>query len=205
MAWQAAAQMRPKPAMISEINGYTSWREVTRKPVEMEPRVAAMCAVQIFPSRSAAPPETRGSQGPHRKKYIRVFVNSIAEEQMFGQKQPRFPVGSVIVKQKLPVLEGKNRKSKNAKPQKISEKPELLTIMFKRERGYDAKNGDWEYIVTGGAGTQVSERGKIEACQNCHRPFDKTDYIVRSYLPKDVEKALKAADAALEPPEKSAK
>jgi hypothetical protein len=67
-------------------------------------------------------------------------------------------------------------------------------VMIKHKAGYNPKNGDWEYMVTDGAGRKVSQRGQIESCQNCHRPYAKTDYVVRSYLPKEVRIALKDLD-----------
>lgn len=192
LSWTEWAQTRPQPKMIPVINGYTSWREVTQKPVEMDRVVSMLCApAQFLPQKTPQP--IRGTQGPHAKKYIRVFVNDIAEEQMTTRKNPHFPVESVIVKQKLPLLKGKG------KSQKISSKPELLTVMIKREAGYDEANGDWQYMVTDGPGKQESAHGQVEACQGCHRPYAKTDYVVRSYLPKEVLKALQETEAASAP------
>ncbi|HEX9997806.1 MAG TPA: cytochrome P460 family protein [Abditibacterium sp.] len=199
MSLAAWAQTRPKSDVIPEIAGYADWREVTQKPVEMEPRVAVACAPMgpmFLKSRPPLPPTIQGTQGPHAKKYIRVYVNEVGEEAMTTQKTPRFPVGSVIVKQKLPLVKSKNSKTIQSKSPVVSLTPELLTIMIKREKDYDAKNGDWEYMVSDGAGKTVAERGKLASCQGCHQPFDKTDYIVRSYLPAEVEKALRDAEIA---------
>ncbi|RYG53060.1 hypothetical protein EON80_33105 [bacterium] len=136
-------------------------------------------------------PTSKDTQGPHAKKFIRVYVNKVGEKQMTTRKNPRFPVGSVIVKQKLPL----NSKVSKTKFRKVSPAPELLTVMIKHKAGYDPKNGDWEYMVTDGAGRKVSQRGQIESCQNCHRPYAKTDYVVRSYLPKEVRIALNDLNA----------
>ncbi len=192
--------VRTKIAAIPETENYAFWREVTRNPVEMDPRVAGMCA--SVSSRSSKPPSSssttstiRGTRGPHQKKFIRVYVNSVAEDAMMTQKQPHFPVGSVIVKQKLPLLLPKFSKSSKSQHREVSRKPELLTVMIKRKKGYDAPNGDWEYLVADGVGEKVVERGKLASCQGCHRPFAKSDYIVRSYLPKSVEMALREIDS----------
>ena len=189
MGWTAWAQKQPKPVMLPEIVNYTYWREVTQKPVEMAPRVAAMCASGLPLPNDLSPPTVRGTQGPHAKKYIRVFVNAVGEAAMTTQKEPHFPVGSVIVKQKLPLMKGKG------KSQWIGLTPELLTVMVKRAPGYDAAHGDWEYIATDGPGKRMTQSGHSESCQNCHRPFAKTDYVVRSYLPPEVIAALKDTDA----------
>lgn len=179
--------------MAAEIQGYTSWHQVAREHVEMVPAVAEMCA--SLPRRISWP-AVKGTKGPHEKKYIRVYVNEVGKEQMTRRKHPLFPIGTVIVKQKLPLVKTKNSKVSESGSMPISSTPELLTVMIKREAGYDAGKGDWEYMVTDGAGKVVDERGKIEACQSCHQPFAKTDYIVRSYLPKEVEAALKDLDKA---------
>ena len=205
MSLAAWAQTKPKAAVIPEIKGYANWREVTQKPFLMHPSVAFACA-PIGPMfvgfRPPKPPTIKGTQGPHAKKFIRVYVNDLGKEAMTTQKTPIFPVGSVIVKQKLPLIEAKNSKksqSKSTTPT-ISLEPELLTIMIKREKDYDAKNGDWEYLVSDGAGKTVAQRGKLASCQGCHQPFAKTDYIVRSYLPAEVEKALRDVDVAITAP-----
>lgn len=192
LPFASRAQTRPKLVMVAEINGYTNWLEVTQRPVEMDPSVAVACAPPNFFSHPSLP-TIRGTQGPHRKKFIRVFVNPVGAAEMMTRRAPRFPVGSVIVKQKL-ALETQIRKGSKAKSQVVGSRPELLTVMIKRKKGYDAANGDWEYLVTDGTGKQVAGRGQLQACQNCHRPFQKTDYIVRSYLPPDVVKALRDAD-----------
>lgn len=197
LSWASWAQTKPQPKMIPVIDGYTSWKEVTQVPVEMDPVVAMLCRPLLPSERKTAMP-VRGTQGPHEKKYIRVFVNDIGAQQMMTRKNPQFPVGSVIVKQKLPL-----KKSKS-KIRKVSTNPELLTVMIKREAGYDKANGDWEYLVTDGAGKQESQRGQLESCQGCHKPFEKTDYVVRSYLPKEVMAALKETGAASATPQSEA-
>ena len=193
LGWTAWAQTRPKSAMLSEIEGYTRWREMTQRPVEMAPRVAVSCAPLDFSPPEPSPPTVRGTQGLHAKKYIRVFVNRTGEAAMTTQKEPRFPVGSVIVKQKLPLLKAKGKSAR------ISLSPELLTVMIKRAPGYNKANGDWEYMATDGLGNHAKVRGQIESCQNCHRPFEKTDYVVRSYLPPEVLAALKDTNAPTKP------
>jgi hypothetical protein len=83
-----------------------------------------------------------------------VFVNQVGERAMLHQKKPAFPQGSLIVKEKL--------------PDPHSGAPELLTVMRKRERGYNPAGGDWEYLVLDGAGRQVQAQGKLQNCQSCH-------------------------------------
>jgi hypothetical protein len=96
---------------------------------------------------------------------------------MLKQKTPQFPVGSVIVKEKLPA--------------ESSTEPELLTVMIKRERGYNAESGDWEYMTADGKGEKVTARGKLETCNACHTEVKSNDYIFRSYLPYDAKAELR--------------
>jgi hypothetical protein len=145
------------------IKGYRQWTRVNPEPVIMEPRVAMMCAMPLPVKRRVLEKEN-----PHKFNYITVYVNDTGSKAMYAKK-PEFPMGSVIVKEKL--------------ASKDSESPELLTVMIKHEPGYNAANGDWEYMVTDGAGKEVQARGKLENCQACHTMVKNSDYVYRSYLP----------------------
>lgn len=46
--------------------------------------------------------------------------------------------------------------------------PELLTVMVKREKGYNPACYDWEFLVLDGKAERVLERGKLARCQSCH-------------------------------------
>ena len=195
VAW---AQTRPgeeKPKMVPVLTGYTNWQLVNADPTEMEPRVAVMCAPAGGFGVDLAPTSVMGNGGPHDKKWINVFINSQGEDAMMNRKFPQFPEGTVIVKQKLgiPVAKGKSTKTPKPTP---GQQPELLTVMIKREAGYNPKNGDWEWMVTDGAGEKVAGSGQLEACQNCHQPYSKTDFVVRSYLPAEIMEALKDNDTS---------
>jgi hypothetical protein len=117
---------------------------------------------------------------PHMKKFVTVYVNDLGRQAMTAQKSPAFPVGSVIVKEKL--------------TQPDSKSPELMTVMVKREKDFNPACGDWEFMVFGGDGKKVTNRGKIESCGSCHqtRPALASDYVFRDYyLPEDKRIALK--------------
>ena len=96
---------------------YKTWKPVTVKPEFMDPILEAPCA------------DTRAAIiNPHHRKYIRVYVNAIGQEAMFKEDHPKFPVGSVIVKEKL--------------ADENSNISDLQTIMIKREKDFDSANGD---------------------------------------------------------------
>lgn len=96
---------------------------------------------------------------------------------MMTKENPKFPIGTMIVKEKLGSAD--------------STKPELLTAMIKRGPGYNPEGGDWEYLVLDGAASKIVEQGKLERCSGCHRPYQNSDFITRSYLPRSVSSELK--------------
>jgi hypothetical protein len=163
----ANVERRASDPTLDKFAAYRSWHLVNPEPVKMDERVAILCA-PIFP---------RGTENPHAEKFISVYVNDAGRDAMFNERSPKFPRGSMIVKEKL--------------GSKESRSPELLTAMLKREEGYDAKNGDWEYLVLDGAATRILEQGKLESCQSCHTWRKQTDYIFRIYAPPDVYRQLK--------------
>jgi hypothetical protein len=172
-----AASQQQEPARNAEssgrelVKGYRQWTRVNPIP----DLVAARIAIQCAPATVAQASMERGS--PHRDKFVTVYVNDSGRRAMMEEKHPHFPLGSIIVKEKL--------------PSKDSKTPELLTVMVKREAGYDPLNGDWEYMALDGAGKTVQARGRLEKCQACHLMVKDTDYISRSYLPREVWEKLK--------------
>ena len=51
-----------------------------------------------------------------------------------------------------------------------------LTMMVKREDGYDAENNNWEYIMATQA-MKVQSQGKLGMCINCHAAAVSNDYV----------------------------
>lgn len=153
------------------IVGYKQWTRVNPEPQMVPAQVSQLCAAPLLPP--AGPDSPHGPEG----KYITVYVNEIGRHAMMEEKTPHFPQGSIVIKEKL------------TKP--TSATPELLTVMFKRERGYNPDSGDWEYMVIDGTGKSVQARGKLENCQSCHLMDKDTDYISRAYLPWDARVKLK--------------
>jgi hypothetical protein len=152
------------PDAAIEIAGYRTWNRVNQTPFRMAPAAAAACAMAM-------------PAGPHQDKYVTVYVNDLGRKAMLEQLKPKFPEGSIIVKEKL--------------GDPSSQTPELLTVMIKRSHGYNQAVGDWEFMVTDGKGVEVKERGKLTNCQSCHASWPARDYIFRSYLPDDVANKLK--------------
>jgi hypothetical protein len=152
------------------IRDYKRWTRVNPVPAVFNALVSAACASVVTQS-------SMEQHNPHRDKFITVYVNEIGRKSMMEEKLPHFPQGSIIVKEKLTT--------------KDSTSPELLTVMFKREPGFNPQSGDWEYMALDGAGKQVQARGRIEHCQGCHMMVDTTDFVYRSYLPEKISAQLR--------------
>lgn len=67
----------------------------------------------------------------------------------------------------------------------------MLTVMHKREKGYDPAGGDWEFLVLDGAGKQVEAQGRLKTCLSCHAQWKATDYVSRAYLTADTRRNLR--------------
>lgn len=162
-----SAQQNDDPEQVlTRLSNYKTWRLVNPSPIKMEPAVAALCA-PAFPRPA----------NPHQNKFISVYVNDVGQQAMMTERNPEFPQGSLIVKEKL-----SNRES---------QAPELLTVMLKRERGYDPRRGDWEYMMLDGSASKIVERGRLASCSSCHVAYSATDFVTRRYLPDDVRQRLK--------------
>ena len=153
------------------IKGYRQWTRVNPVPADIPSALARLCA-PLTPKLL----EMKSSD-PHKDKFITVYVNELGTHAMMHERNPRFPQGSVIVKEKLQSRE--------------STSPELLTVMIKREPGYNPGNGDWEYMALDGDGKEVRARGRLEKCQACHQMAEHSDYVHRNYLPAEVREKLK--------------
>jgi hypothetical protein len=164
--------VQTKNKQVKEIEGYKNWTKVNSVPQLMPDVVAMSCVLYRSPSGEIVDSKTN----PHLKKYITVYVNDVGRKAMLEQKNPKFPEGSVIVKEKL--------------PDENSQTPELLTVMIKQKKGFNSESGDWEYMVVDGAGIKVEGRGDLQNCQACHFNRKETDYIFRTYLSKAEYKKL---------------
>jgi hypothetical protein len=91
-----------------------------------------------------------------------VYVNATGEAVSGGASLP-YPVGSVIVKESF----------KNAGGSKGD--LSSVTIMAKREAGYDPDNGDWEYLMLNPR-MKVQAQGRLSGCISCHLAAD-SDFV----------------------------
>jgi hypothetical protein len=64
--------------------------------------------------------------------------------------------------------------------------PQSLVVMVKRERGFNRKANDWEFLMIDGGLTNIIRREKTGDCRNCHKQQKDEDYVFRTYLTADV-------------------
>ena len=95
---------------------------------------------------------------------IHIYVTPTSAA-TFKDAGSRFPVGTVILKQKFPTVNAKDA--------------DFYTGMLKREEGFNPACGDWEFFTMTGDRRAVTARGRIESCIDCHRQYAKTDFITK--------------------------
>ncbi len=98
-----------------------------------------------------------------------VYANDLAKAEIEKQK-PRFPVGSIIVREKNAVID--------------SGTPETVIAMVKREKDFSRKTGDWEFFTFNGADLKMQKRETKSDCAKCHANVKESDWIFRNYLEK---------------------
>ena len=148
---------------VPEFSGYRTWAKVNTTPQYIMSPLDMLC---VGPTQAQLDAE---KQNPHVRHYMLCYVNPLGEQAMLHQKHPKFPVGSVIVKEKLDSVDPASKRT-------------LLTAMVKHETGYDPAHGDWEYVVTNGDATELQARGKLANCGGCHAQKKKTDYVFRDEM-----------------------
>ena len=134
------------------MRNYRTWRKANPQPVRMAETTATLCV---------GPPEWQAQTNPHYVKFISVYSSPGSEQAMARKGSTSFPVGTVIVKEKL------------TGPK--SQDPELLTVMSKRGEGV------WEYYTVSGDGTAV-DASQAKSCASCHTAAAKNDFVFRTYV-----------------------
>lgn len=98
-----------------------------------------------------------------------IYANEIAKPEI-EKDQPKFPVGSIIVREK--------NKTKDA------EIPEKFIAMVKREDGFSKETDNWEFFVFDGKELQMQKRETVGNCAECHSKAKQDDWVFREYLQK---------------------
>jgi len=124
----------------------------------------------LFPAPGATSPSpARASEIAHSTTFGFAYANGIAREFVFSKTPSRFAPGSVIVREKLRAP--------------ASTTPEVLVVMIKRERNFNPKANDWEFLTISGDMKTIKKREKEGKCQRCHASEAKNDYVFRYPAP----------------------
>lgn len=164
---------------LLEFAGYRQWAKVNPQPQYLASKLDFLCAA---PTQQML---AEDAKNPHLHNFMQCYVNPTGTEAMLHQKHPIFPVGSVIVKEKLPFVASGGQQT----PQADFAHPALLTAMVKHAAGYDPAHGDWEFVVMDGNGKHVQARGHLANCQSCHAEKKRNDYVFRDEL-SDAQRTL---------------
>lgn len=168
-----AAHSQPADSREASLRAYKNWKLVNPQPVRVARASGAGSAVV---GRLCRDP-VAGADDPHVDKFISVYVNDVGEHAMLAEETPHFPPGSVVVKEK--------RDTPGDGP------PVLITVMVKRDGGYDAQKGDWEFLVMDGTAMKPTKPEQALNCWSCHANYQRTDFVTRRYLPQDVRAKLR--------------
>jgi len=155
VTWGAPEDADTLSRVVAKLNALS---RVTETPHRMADSTAALCKIVY---------NTNIHEGAGDPAYCHVYVTEDAKKTLLSG-EGTYPVGTVIVKSKL-----ENQKSREAI---------LYTVMRKREPGYDAGHGDWEYAVLDGRTKRIQSRGRIDSCIDCHQQYESTDFVTRAYL-----------------------
>jgi Cytochrome P460 len=113
--------------------------------------------------RPAPAPEKEPATHQGEQSFGVVYANAPARGPLGSLESQTFPVGSIIVREKLARAD--------------SEVPELLAVMMKRAPGFNPKAGDWEFLLVNGDASKVIERQKKGSCLDCHASQRERDFV----------------------------
>jgi Cytochrome P460 len=162
---QASLFNSSDPRIMDIVRDYSKLRSMTVDRVFVNLELAMLC--RGASAHDVA--EARKKQGPHAHTSIRVFMNDLAAD-AFRQARARFPVGSIIVKEKSGQWydPGGSELARESTHDGVGG-------MVKRSPGFDATHGDWEYFYFEDVSNVAS--GKISSCLGCHGGAASRDYV----------------------------
>ena len=118
-----------------------------------------------FPAPGAISPARDKPNKTHTSTFGVAYANDIARGAMSGKDPGRFPNGSILVREKLLTPTAAN--------------PAVLVVMVKREKGFNPKANDWEFLTVSGDQKKIEKREKEGKCYACHALEAKDDFVFR--------------------------
>ncbi|MGZ8844111.1 MAG: cytochrome P460 family protein [Pyrinomonadaceae bacterium] len=138
-------------------------------PGEITPEPPAKPKTDSARRTPAPEPSTSAPDVAHATIFGFAYANEIARIVISTDGRFKFPVGSIIVREKL------------LSPQAAS--AETLVVMIKRERDFNPKANDWEFLTISGDLKTIAGREKEGKCQQCHASEARNDYVFRYPIP----------------------
>jgi hypothetical protein len=118
---------------------------------------------------SSSSASSRKSDVTHTSTFGFAYVNEIARESMLSKGTTKFPIGSIMVREKLLTP--------------TAPSPEVLVVMVKREKGFNPKANDWEFLTVNGDMKKIEKREKEGKCRTCHASEASNDFVFRYPVP----------------------
>ncbi len=120
---------------------------------------------EVSPSRPKSAPaaSARETDITHTSSFGFAYANDIGRGSMLSKKAVTFPMGSIIVREKL------------LTPSAPS--PEVLVVMIKREKNFNPRANDWEFLTVSGDMKKIEKREKEGKCRQCHASEAKHDFV----------------------------
>jgi len=173
-----AAFESDKPTAVWAAANYQDFERITPTPVLADPTLLMACTTLT----QAGIDQQLAKEGPHALTKISVFMNEVAAH-AFRAKDPRYPVGSIIVKEKAQSgtgpIKGKYRLDGPSGSADTLARMAGSGGMIKRAPGYDPAHGDWEYFYF--TDPKSVEHGKLATCVECHERARMTDRVFGSW------------------------
>lgn len=147
---------------LAEVKGFENWKPLVKElPVSF--RMVALCSRPGFvnlPSESIGmhADSADGTLKNATNKKISVYANDSAFTHIKDAEAGEFPVGSIIVKEKLRDAAGHEENS--------------LGIMIKQKKGFDPANADWEFLFVDESRNVFRGTKDLNNCYVCHRGGD---------------------------------
>ncbi len=116
-----------------------------------------------FPPPGAISPALDKADKSHAYTFGVAYANDIARGTMSIKAPVGFPAGSILVREKLLTATASN--------------PSVLVVMIKREKGFNTKANDWEFLTVSGDLKKIEKREKEGKCQACHASEARNDFV----------------------------
>ena len=145
---------------------------ITEAPEQISAIVSMRCAPPRGPSREEiriAKKQKDGRLGadPHATNFVHVYVSPDGASAM-RTNSAVFPRGAIVLKEKFADATGKHTL--------------LFTGMIKREPGYNPDCGDWEFFTLSPDAANVTARGRLHSCMDCHEEYQSRDFVTKNYV-----------------------